>query len=71
MLNLITTLFDINPDRLYQTPNSAQIEKEDLKIKADKIAECKFKIEREQDPLKKEKMISRLSYGITDFSDLL
>lgn len=39
-------------------------------ILAEKTAQCKLKIENEEDPVKKQKMINRLALGNTDFSNL-
>lgn len=40
------------------------------KNRADKMAEAKIQIEKETDPIRKIKMQERLSFGVTDFSDI-
>ena len=42
-----------------------------LKKYADECVICETMIKNEKDPLKKQKMINRLSLGVTDFSDLI
>ena len=42
-----------------------------LKKYADECVVCETMIKNEKDPLKKQKMINRLSLGVTDFSDLI
>ena len=48
-------------------------EEQDRKLKkyADECVICETMIKNEKDPLKKQKMINRLSLGVTDFSDLI
>lgn len=41
-----------------------------IKNRADRMFEARQAIERETDPVKKAKMQNRLSFGVTDFSDL-
>lgn len=70
MLELIDALINIDTTVLYRRQNSANIYSEDLKKKADKIAKAEIAIEMEKDPYRKRIMQRRLSFGITDFSDI-
>lgn len=49
---------------------SGNLNYERRKSFADKYSEARYQIEKESDPLKREKMTSRLALGVTDFSDL-
>lgn len=70
MLELIDALINIDTSVLYRTPNETDIYLKNLKDKADKIAKAEIEIEMEKDPYRKRIMQSRLSFGITDFSDI-
>lgn len=50
--------------------NEANMMRENNKKIADSKAMAEIQIENEKDPIRKRKMINRLSMGITDFSDI-
>lgn len=67
--SLLLTLFG-HESKPTKKMNGADYMQESSKKFADKNAECEFIINNETDPIKREKMKSRLALGITDFSDL-